>query len=269
MRRIISAFFLAAFALGAAAQTPESLARYAYLAPGSSHAQRHPLQVTLTQIRLPQEVATVGEALTYLLERSGYRLDAERSHWAQTILMPQPLPEVHRDFGPIHLADALGVLTGDAWRLKVNPLYRTLIIEPTHEWLEQLEQPQTSIEIERAEDMERIPHAYVQPMSTSEHSPPAADATLDLSLPTHLHDPAEIFVDDMTLQQALDLLVPVGWRLRPEVQPALLQTRISLIASSTWWDALTELARQLGRQTHRELLLHVFEDQRLVVLEES
>ena len=64
------------------------------------------------------------------------------------------------------------------------------------------------------------------------------------------------------------MLVPEGWRLRPEVRPALLHARISLISSSTWWDALTELARSLGAQTRSELQLHVFENQRLVVLEE-
>ena len=91
-------------------------------------------------------------------------------------------------------------------------------------------------------------------------------ATMELSLPTSLHDPAEIFVEDMTLQEALDLIVPVGWTLRPEIPPALLQTRISLISSTTWWDALTELTRKLGGQTQDELVLHVFEDQKLVVL---
>ena len=241
--------------IGLAAEGPVPIARYAYLMPGSSHAQRHPLQVTLTQIRFPQEIATVGDALDHLLARSGYRLDEQRSSWAKTILMPQPLPEIHRDLGPIHLSEALGVLAGSAWRLKVNPLYRTLVIQPTEEWLAQLERQSSSLEIE---DAQSLAMENPDPMAT----------TVDLPLPTSLHDPAEIFVEDMTLQQALDLLVPVGWKLRPEVPPSLLQARISLISSTTWWDALTELARKLGDQTRNELVLHVFEDQQLVVLEQ-
>ena len=253
MRGPFLAFCLALPGVGLAAGDPVSIARYAYLMPGSSHAQRHPLQVTLTQVRFPQEIATVGEAMSHLLARSGYRLDEQRSHWAKAILMPQPLPEIHRDLGPIHLSEALAVLAGSAWRLKINPLYRTLIIRPTEEWQAQLERQAPSLEIEDA-----------QSLGMEDPGPDAA--AMDLSLPTSLHDPAEIFVEDMTLQEALDLIVPVGWTLRPEIPPALLQTRISLISSTTWWDALTELTRKLGSQTQDELVLHVFADQKLVVL---
>ena len=253
MRAFFLVCCLALPGMGLATENPVSIARYAYLMPGSSHAQRHPLQVTLTQVRFPQEIATVGEAMNHLLTRSGYRLDEQRSHWANAILMPQPLPEVHRDLGPIYLSEALAVLAGSAWRLKVNPLYRTLIIRPTEEWRAQLERQAPPLEVEDAQSL------------IMEDPGPEAAAT-DLPLPTSLHDPAEIFVEDMTLQEALDLIVPVGWKLRPEVPSALLRTRISLISSTTWWDALTELTRKLGNQTQDELVLHVFEDQKLVVL---
>ncbi len=253
MRGIFFACCLALPGLGSAADEPVPVARYAYLVPGSSHAQRHPLQVTLAQIRFPQEIATVGEALNHLLTRSGYRLDEQRSRWAATILMPQPLPEVHRNLGPIHLSEALGVLAGGAWQLKVNPLYRTLIIQPTEQWRAQLERQASPIEIEDAQGL------------AMEGPDPDLEAA-DLPVPTHLHDPAEIFVEDQTLQEALDLIVPAGWTLRPEVPPALLQARVSLISSTTWWDALTELARKLGDQAQDEFVLHVFEDQKLVVL---
>ena len=255
MRRIFLACLLAFPAIGLPAEDPVSIARYAYLMPGSSHAQRHPLQVTLTQIRFPQEIGTVGDALNHLLVRSGYRLDEQRSHWAKTILMPQPLPEVHRNIGPIHLAEALAVLAGNAWTLKVNPLYRTLIIQPTTQWLAQLEHQAPPLEIEDAEGLAR------------ERAEAAAEGAEPL-MPASLHDSAEIFVDEMTLRQALDLLVPVGWKLRPEVSNSLLSTHVSLISSTTWWDALTELAHKLGEQVQSELVLHVFEEQQLVVLEQ-
>ena len=251
----------------AAAEEPVSLSRYAYLAPGSTHAQRHPLQVTLAEARFPQEIATVGDALEHLLQRSGYRLDRERSPWARSILLPQPLPEVHRELGPIHLAEALGVLVGEGWKLTVNPLYRTLAIRPADAWLERLERRRPALEIEDARD--RPPPPPPGPAAArSDGDLSAAAAAVELPVPGSLSDPAEIFVDEMTLQDALGLLVPPGWNLRPELAPALLQTRISLISSSTWWDALTELARKLGARTRSELQLHVFEEQRTVVLEQ-
>ena len=255
MRALLLTCCLVLPGMGLAAEDPVTIARYAYLMPGSSHAQRHPLQITLTQVRFPQEIATVGEAMNHLLTRSGYRLDEQRSSWANAILMPQPLPEIHRDLGPIHLSEALAVLAGNAWRLKVNPLYRTLIIRPTEEWLAQLERQTPPLEIEDTQSL------------IMEDPGPGA-AAMDLPLPASLHDAAEIFVEDMTLQEALDLIVPAGWKLRPEVPSALLRTRISLISSTTWWDALTELTRKLGNQTRDELVLHVFEDQKLVVLEQ-
>lgn len=254
----------------AGAGEPASLSRYAYLAPGSTHAQRHPLQVTLAEARFPQEIATVGDALEHLLQRSGYRLDRERSPWARTILLPQPLPEVHRELGPIHLSEALGVLAGEAWKLRVNPLYRTLTIRPAEPWLARLRAAHPGLEIEDARDRPPPP----APTFGGAGEPPAAApaaaaaAAAELPMPGSLSDPAEIFVDELALQDALELLVPPGWKLRPELGPALLQTRISLISSSTWWDALSELARTLGARTRSELQLHVFEEQRTVVLEQ-
>ncbi len=256
MRALPLACYLIFPALGAAAENPISVARYAYIMPGSSHAQRNPLQVTLTQVRFPQEIATVGEALNHLLTRSGYRLDERRSRWASAILIPQPLPEIHRDLGPIPLSEALTVLAGDAWRLKINPLYRTLIIHPTEEWSARLERSAPAVEVENAQSL-AMEDPGPADAEASETPPPP---------PASLHDEAEIFVEDMALRDALDLIVPVGWTLRPELPPSLLRTRISLISSTTWWDALTELTRKLGSRARDELVLHVFEDRKLVVL---
>ena len=253
MRALLLIVCLALPGMGPAAENPVSIARYAYLTPGSSHAQRHPLQATLTEVRFPQEIATVGEAMNHLLIRSGYRFDERRSHWAKTILMPQPLPEVHRELGPVHLSEALAVLAGDAWRLKVNPLYRTLIIRPTEEWRTRLEGRAPLLEIEDAQGL-------------ATEDPDLDEEAANRAPSTSLQDAADIFIDDMTLQEALDMIVPVGWTLRLEVPPALSRTRISLISSTTWWDALTELTYKLGSQTQDELSLRVFEDQKLVIL---
>ena len=258
MKRIWLATLLAVTPLQAA-DPGMPVARYAYLTPGSTHAQRHPLQTTLAEAHFPQEIATVGDALKHLLNRSGYRLDEPRSHWARTILMPQPLPEVHRQLGPIHLVEALSILTGNAWRLKINPLYRTLVIQPNEPWLTQLRQSQPMIEAEQTVDL--APPVLIDSI--------AAEPSTDLRAPTSLNDPAEIMVEEMLLQEALDLLVPAGWKVRSEVSDALLRTRVSLIASSTWWKALTELTEKLSRQTRQALNLHVFEDQQLVVLEQG
>ena len=295
-----------------AAEGAHPLGRYAYLTPGSTFAQRHPLQVTLEEARFPQEIATIGEAIDHLLARSGYELDRKRSRFAYSILLPQPLPEVHRNLGPIYLSEALSVLAGDAWRLTVNPLYRTVIIRPRHAWMQHLKRGLPQIEFEEAgasgppvpvlpavipaEPAADLPKAVrakgpgdpsLRPGLTGAPKgfpglrkadsritgdTQTADATeigaSEIPIPGSLHDHTEIFINEMALREILDLLVPEGWKLQPEVQPALLHARISMVSSSTWWDALTELARTLGAQTRSELQLHVFENQRLVVLEQ-
>ncbi|MBV6791558.1 PFGI-1 class ICE element type IV pilus protein PilL2 [Xanthomonas euvesicatoria] len=61
--------------------------------------------------------ASVGDALRYVLLRSGYRLcDGTESDALQTL----PLPVAHYRLGPLLLRDALLTLTGPAWDLHVD-----------------------------------------------------------------------------------------------------------------------------------------------------
>ena len=66
--------------------------------------------------------ATVGEALRYVLLRSGYTLceadpDAAALHHL-------PLPAAHLRLGPLFLRDALLTLAGPAWELQVDDVTR-------------------------------------------------------------------------------------------------------------------------------------------------
>lgn len=85
-----------------------------------------PLQITAT-INFPREfVASVGDALSYLLQRSGYSLtagdkDAER-------LLGLPLPESHRSIGPRKVSNIARTLIGEAFGLCVNQTTRELAV---------------------------------------------------------------------------------------------------------------------------------------------
>lgn len=61
--------------------------------------------------------ASVGDALRYVLLRSGYQLCAGRETDA---LQALPLPVAHYRLGPLLLRDALLTLTGPAWDLHVD-----------------------------------------------------------------------------------------------------------------------------------------------------
>lgn len=66
--------------------------------------------------------ATVGDALRYVLLRSGYQLCESGGPFASIEALP--LPAAHLHLGPLKLHDALQVLAGSVWKLEVNEAAR-------------------------------------------------------------------------------------------------------------------------------------------------
>lgn len=85
-----------------------------------------PLAVVV-QIQFPREfVTTVGDALSYLLQRSGYTLstaDKDAEH-----LLGLPLPESHRAIGPKKVHNIARTLVGDAYGLCINAKSRKVSV---------------------------------------------------------------------------------------------------------------------------------------------
>lgn len=73
--------------------------------------------------------ATVGDALHYVLRRSGYRLCDERAD-TTAVLFALPLPAAHEHLGPITLRDALQLLAGPRWSLQVDNATREVCFAP-------------------------------------------------------------------------------------------------------------------------------------------
>lgn len=97
---------------------------YAVINPTATADQRDLLAVVVS-LKFPPNVTTVGQALTALLERSGYRLAyGDNTDPQLSTLMHLPLPQVHRSLGPIRLRDALQALAGSAWILVEDPVNR-------------------------------------------------------------------------------------------------------------------------------------------------
>ena len=110
------------------------VARYSTLEPVATHAQAEPLEVVV-QLQFPQQITTVKGALVYLLSRSGYRLAEVKAADPQfTSLLRMPLPEVHRQLGPITLSRALKTLAGSAWQLVIDPVHRLVSFELAHRY---------------------------------------------------------------------------------------------------------------------------------------
>ena len=103
--------------------------RYSVIAAVPTKAQADLLATTLT-IRFPERIQTLGEAVRYLLQRSGYRLAKIESTGPDTVtLFALPLPVVHRSLGPMTLRDALKTLAGPTFNLVQDPVHRLVTFE--------------------------------------------------------------------------------------------------------------------------------------------
>ncbi len=103
--------------------------RYSLLAATPTEAQSELLATTLT-VRFPERIQTVGEAVRYLLQRSGYRLANVESIGPDTVaLFALPLPAVHRSLGPMTLRDALETLAGPAFHRVQDSVHRLITFE--------------------------------------------------------------------------------------------------------------------------------------------
>ncbi len=93
--------------------------RYTLVSTRPADAQRDPLN-QMVDITMPvQMVRSVGDGFRYLLLESGYSLcPVSTSVFAE--LLSRPLPAVQRSIGPVRLSEALQILAGPAWRLRVD-----------------------------------------------------------------------------------------------------------------------------------------------------
>lgn len=126
----ISGLFAASLATAGNAGTSEvQVGRYQSVIMRPDENQVDLLSVVITR-NLPEHVNTVGQAITHLLDGSGYRLlspklaESYRSH-----LFAMPLPQVQRQLGPLSLRQALELLGGPAFRLVIDPTYRLVSFE--------------------------------------------------------------------------------------------------------------------------------------------
>ena len=126
--------------------------RYSLMTATPTLAQAALLAATVT-VRFPERIQTVGEAVPYLLQRSGYRLATTESIGADTAaLFALPLPAVHRNLGPMTVRDALAILAGPAFHLVQDPVHRLITYERcATDWIA-VEDTATTNEIEVAQD---------------------------------------------------------------------------------------------------------------------
>ena len=126
--------------------------RYSLMAATPTQAQAELLATTMT-VRFPERIQTVGEAVWYLLQRSGYRLATADSIGPDTAaLFALPLPAVHQSLGPMTLRDALETLAGPAFHLVQDPVHRLITFERCAADRPAIQDTGATIEMEVAQD---------------------------------------------------------------------------------------------------------------------
>lgn len=108
--------------------------RYSTADAVNSREQENLLHVVITT-EIPTTAKTVGEAIEFLLLRSGYSLaspEMQGSHVKQ--LFQKPLPYSHRKVGPVMLKDALMMLVGKAYWMKADPVHRLIAFDTVDEF---------------------------------------------------------------------------------------------------------------------------------------
>ncbi|MGE0116208.1 MAG: hypothetical protein AB7T07_15160 [Steroidobacteraceae bacterium] len=122
--RTLTLFACAVLGSSNAAHADVTQNGYALITPTATAEQSDLLAVVIRH-EFPSQISTVGDALSQLLERSGYRL-AVGMHADPNlpVLLTLPLPQVHRRLNQIRLRDALQALAGSAWVLVEDPVNR-------------------------------------------------------------------------------------------------------------------------------------------------
>ncbi|MEL7631396.1 TcpQ domain-containing protein [Pectobacterium aroidearum] len=99
--------------------------RYTLVSTRPADSQRDPLNQMIDITMPPQLVRSVGDGFRYLLLESGYSLCPSTSSTFSEVL-GRPLPGVQRNIGPVRLSEALQIVAGPAWRLRVDDVNREI-----------------------------------------------------------------------------------------------------------------------------------------------
>lgn len=88
------------------------------------NADQRDLMAQIIDVSIPANMhPNVGDAMQYVLDRSGYSLCAMDTDQASN-LYSRPLPSSQYKLGPMTLRNALQVLAGPAWQVRVDEVNR-------------------------------------------------------------------------------------------------------------------------------------------------
>lgn len=106
------------------------VSRYTSISTAPSVDQSNPL-LTVVSFAFPPAVQTVGQAISYVLDQTGYTIvETEDLPEQAKIMMSLRLPNIQRKFKFVSVKNALSALAGDAFKLLVDPVRRQVTFVP-------------------------------------------------------------------------------------------------------------------------------------------
>jgi conjugative transfer region protein (TIGR03748 family) len=100
------------------------IGRYLSVIEKPQSAQTRLLQQQI-QIKFPQNILTIKQAVEFMLQFSGYRLaDIKQLNQHARAMLSQPIPEIDRTLDPMTLEQGLTTLVGNPFYLLVDPVHR-------------------------------------------------------------------------------------------------------------------------------------------------
>lgn len=110
--------------------TPEPIIRYGRynLTTAAPSAEQQDLMAQIITTNIPGNINSpmVKDAMSYVMERSGYSLCPTNSSKEVRILYTRPLPAAHYKLGPITLRNALQILAGPAYQVNIDEVNRSV-----------------------------------------------------------------------------------------------------------------------------------------------
>lgn len=196
-----------------------SVGRYVQERLAPTEAEKDPLQAKVF-LDFPRSVRTVRQAVDHALARSGYQVDWSASEPTATNRLGQlPLPEVHRRIGHASIFTILQTLLGSPWRIRVDQINRTLLIQRAH-----------------------LAHGTPAAESAWE-----VDALVDPRISSgDMQEPVVVHEQSVPLNQLLAQLVPSGWSVEFHISEEKQLEELTFHAETTREEAISSLLQQLG-----------------------
>ena len=153
------------------ADDPIRLARYT-LQSATAEAGQLDLLAALIEIEFPPHIETAGDAIDYVLLRSGYRrIETPDARGA----MDLPLPRAHRKIGPLDLRSAIQTLAGEPWYLHEDPIQRVI-------WLTLKDE----VDLESGTPEDSVASDQETPLPPPAHSAPLPQVSTEWTLDNEL-----------------------------------------------------------------------------------